>query len=237
MSHELPSFLIDDGELLQHVGRVVYRGSPLYYGRSRTNRYDDPTRAYGVLYLGRDLPTALMESVFHKHQWLADKKRSIALKEVQSRMVRAVGVMDDVLLADLTAPVALACFAAAPIARETGLKISMQAIRVAIAGFIVPFMFIFEPTLLMIGAWHEILQSFVTASIGTVCLAAGLFGYLARTALIWERLFLLGAAILLIKPGLVTDLTGAALVLSVLVSQLVIRRNEPRPAQARPVAH
>jgi hypothetical protein len=96
--------LIDAGELLQHVSRVVYRGSPLYYGRSSTNRYDDPAQAYGVLYLGRDLPTALMESVFHKHQWLADTKRSIALKEVQSRMVRAVGVMDDVLLADLTAP-------------------------------------------------------------------------------------------------------------------------------------
>jgi hypothetical protein len=104
MSHELPSFLIDAGELLQPVSRVVYGGSPLCYGRSSTNRYDDPARAYGVLYLGRDLPTALMESVFHKHQWLADTKRSIALKEVQSRMVRAVGVMADVLLADLTAP-------------------------------------------------------------------------------------------------------------------------------------
>ena len=104
MNRELPSFLIDAGELLQHVSRVVYRGSPLYYGRSSTNRYDDPARVYGVLYLGRDLPTALMESVFHKHQWLADKKRSIALKEAQSRMVRAVGVVADVLLADLTAP-------------------------------------------------------------------------------------------------------------------------------------
>lgn len=45
MSHELPSFLIDAGELLQHVSRVVYRGSPLYYGRSSTNRYDDPAGA------------------------------------------------------------------------------------------------------------------------------------------------------------------------------------------------
>ncbi|EQM89485.1 hypothetical protein L683_08245 [Pseudomonas aeruginosa WC55] len=104
MSHELPSFLIDAGELLQHVSRVVYRGSPLYFGRSGTNRYDDPAGTYGVLYLGRDLPTALMESVFHKHKWLEDKKRSIALEEVQARMVRAVGVMADVLLADLTAP-------------------------------------------------------------------------------------------------------------------------------------
>ena len=104
MSVELPSFSIEAGKLLQHVSRVVYRGSPLYYGRSGANRYDDPSQSYGVLYLGNDLPTALMESVFHKHQWIMDTKRSIALKEVQSRLVRAVGVLGDLRLADLTAP-------------------------------------------------------------------------------------------------------------------------------------
>lgn len=104
MSRKLPSFPIAAGELLQHVSRTVYRGESLYFGRDGTNRYDDPARAYGVLYLGRDLPTALMESVFHKHRWLADTRRSIALKEVESRMVRAVGVLDGLHLADLTAP-------------------------------------------------------------------------------------------------------------------------------------
>ncbi|MFC6839245.1 RES family NAD+ phosphorylase [Xanthomonas theicola] len=104
MSRELPSFLIDAGELLQHVSRIAYRGSLLYYGRSSSNGYNGPARAYGVLYLGRDLPTALMESVFHTHQWIVDAKRSIALKEVQSRMVRAAGVLNDLRLADLTAP-------------------------------------------------------------------------------------------------------------------------------------
>jgi hypothetical protein len=103
VSIKLPLLLINVGELLQHVSRIAYRGSPLYYGRDGTNRYDDPARAYGVLYLGRDLSTALMESVFHKHQWLVDTKRSIAVKEVQSRLVRAVGVLDDLRLADLTA--------------------------------------------------------------------------------------------------------------------------------------
>jgi hypothetical protein len=83
---------------------VIYRDKPLYYGRDGTNRYDDPKRNYGVLYLGRDLPTALMESVFHKHQWLTDMKRSITLKEIQSRLVRAVGVLEDLCVADLTAP-------------------------------------------------------------------------------------------------------------------------------------
>jgi TRAP transporter 4TM/12TM fusion protein len=141
------------------------------------------------------------------------------------------------ILSAITPPVALAVYAAAGIAKAPLWEAGWTAVRVGAAGFIVPFMFIFEPTLLMIGAWHEILQSFVTASIGTICLAAGLFGYLARSALVWERLFLLGAAILLIKPGLVTDLIGAGLVLSVLLSQLLIRRNEPRPVQTRPVAH
>lgn len=104
MTITLPSFTIATGELLQHVSRVEYRDEPLYYGCNGTNRYDDPECSYGVLYLGRNLSTALMESVFHKHQWLKATKRSIALKEVQNRMVRAVGVLGDLHLADLTAP-------------------------------------------------------------------------------------------------------------------------------------
>jgi hypothetical protein len=103
MGIELPTLRIDSRELLQHVSRVAYRGTPLYYGHDGTNRYDDPAKNYGVLYLGRDLPTALMESVFHKHQWDQDTKRSITLTEVQSRLVRAVGVVDALQLADLTA--------------------------------------------------------------------------------------------------------------------------------------
>ena len=92
------------GELLQHVSRVAYRGQALHYGRDRTNRYDSPDRRYGVLYLGLTLNTALMESVFHKHHWDRTAKRSIALAEVRSRLVRAVGVLDELKLADLTAP-------------------------------------------------------------------------------------------------------------------------------------
>ena len=99
----LPTHRIVTGELLQHVSRVAYRATPLYFGRDGTNRYDAPARDYGVLYLGRDLPTALMESVFHKHQWDRDTKRSIALAEIDSRLVRAVGVVSDLLLADITA--------------------------------------------------------------------------------------------------------------------------------------
>ena len=110
MGIELPPLRIDPCELLQHVSRVAYRGEPLYYGRDGMNRYDDPATRYGVLYLGRDLPTALMESVFHKHQWDQDAKRSIALAEIQSRLVRAVGVVNALQLADLTAEGVMASY-------------------------------------------------------------------------------------------------------------------------------
>lgn len=56
-----------------------------------------------MLYLGRDLSTALMESVLHKHQWDQDTKRPVALAEVRNRLMRAVGVIDNLQLADLTA--------------------------------------------------------------------------------------------------------------------------------------
>jgi len=137
------------------------------------------------------------------------------------------------ILSAITPPVALAVYAAAGLAKANLWDSGLTAVRVGAAGFVVPFMFIFEPSLLMIGDWTAILQSFVTATIGTVCLAAGLFGYLAAAARMWERVFLVGAAVLLIKPGLVTDVAGAALLISVLTSQIARRRTESesvRPA-------
>ena len=137
------------------------------------------------------------------------------------------------ILSAITPPVALAVYAAAGLAKANLWESGLTAVRVGAAGFIVPFMFIFEPSLLMIGEWTAILQSFTTAAIGTVCLAAGLFGYLMGPARIWERVFLVGAAVLLIKPGLVTDLTGAALLISALAGQFLRRRantESPRPA-------
>ena len=141
------------------------------------------------------------------------------------------------ILSAITPPVALAVYAAAGIAKAPLWEAGWTAVRVGAAGFIVPFMFIFEPSLLMIGAWQDILPAFITATIGTIALAAGMFGYLFRIARWWERLFLLAAAVLLIKPGLTTDLIGAGLLLVVGFNQLVIRRGEPEPVRQAPVAH
>jgi TRAP transporter 4TM/12TM fusion protein len=128
------------------------------------------------------------------------------------------------ILSAITPPVALAVYAAAGIAHANLWQAGWTAMRVGAAGFIVPFMFVFEPSLLMIGAWHDILQASVTAIIGTICLAGGLFGYFLRETRMWERAALVAAAVLLIKPGLVTDLIGAALLALVVVVQLASRR-------------
>ena len=91
--------------------------------------------------------------------------------------------------------------------------------RVAAPAYIVPFMFVYEPSLLWIGPWTTILTSTVSACIGVVALAAGLQGYLVREARLWERAALLAAALLLIKPGLYTDALGLVLLGAVYFAQ------------------
>jgi hypothetical protein len=118
---DVPARIIPTGELLQHVSRAAYRGSPLYFGRSGAHRYDDPARLYGTLYTGFDLATALMESVFHQHRWSHRAKRVVTRTEVFSHMVRAIGVHEPLSLADLTAPGVMAS--------QLGLNLSQLAGR------------------------------------------------------------------------------------------------------------
>ena len=135
------------------------------------------------------------------------------------------------ILSAITPPVALAVYAAAGLAKANLWESGWAAMRVGAAGYIVPFMFIFEPSLLMIGEWQGILTAVTTASIGVICLAGGLFGYFWRATRIWERVFLLAAAVLLIKPGLSTDLTGFIVLGLVLINQIVLNPAKASPAQ------
>jgi TRAP transporter 4TM/12TM fusion protein len=128
------------------------------------------------------------------------------------------------ILSAITPPVALAVYAAAGLAKANLWDAGWAAVRVGAAGFIVPFMFIFSPELLMIGSWTEILPAALTASIGVICLAAGLHGHFVRNTYLWERVALVAAAILLIKPGFVTDITGGGLLAAVLASQILFGR-------------
>jgi TRAP-type uncharacterized transport system fused permease subunit len=96
-------------------------------------------------------------------------------------------------------------------------------------------MFVYEPALLMIGDWPTIARSSVTASIGIILFAGGLHGYFITAASPWQRGFLLVAGLLLIDPGLVTDIIGAVLALAVVTVQVLSRREASAGASKAPV--
>jgi TRAP transporter 4TM/12TM fusion protein len=116
------------------------------------------------------------------------------------------------ILADLTPPVALACFAAAPIAKETGFKISLWAVRIALAGFVIPFMAVYNPALMLQG---DNLWMTAYMLIKTI-LAVGLWGmastgYLQQKMPLWERVLAFAAGALLVVALPLTDEAGFAL--------------------------
>lgn len=134
------------------------------------------------------------------------------------------------ILSAITPPVALAVFAAAGLAKADMWESGFAAMRAAAPAYIVPFMFVFEPSLMLItpegSAWYEMLWPIATAVIGVIALAGSLFGWLIRSANMIERVMLFIAALSLIKPGLITDAIGFGLLGLVVVMQLVANRKE-----------
>jgi TRAP-type uncharacterized transport system fused permease subunit len=101
--------------------------------------------------------------------------------------------------------------------------------RAAAPAYIVPFMFVYEPRLLLIvndwsSSWAFVVWAVISASIGVICLAASLFGWLVTLASVWQRVLLFIAALCLIKPGLLTDAIGLVLLAVVLGAQVFARR-------------
>jgi TRAP transporter 4TM/12TM fusion protein len=129
----------------------------------------------------------------------------------------------------ITPPVALAAYAAAAVAEADFWKTGLQAARLGIVGYIVPFMFVFQPPLLLQGTIGEIVVSTSTAIIGAIALAGAMSGYLLGRAQWWERLFLAAAALTLIYPGWATDLAGLALLAVPVARMAVFRRSQPLP--------
>jgi len=128
------------------------------------------------------------------------------------------------ILSAITPPVAMAVYAANGISRAGLWDSGLAALKLGATGYIVPFMFVYGPSLLLMGEWSTIVMTAVSSVTGVVCLAAGLSGYLLAVAVWWQRLLLVAAALVLIKPGVATDAVGLGLVVVVLGSQLLIRR-------------
>jgi TRAP transporter 4TM/12TM fusion protein len=130
------------------------------------------------------------------------------------------------ILSAITPPVAMAVYAANGISRAGLWESGLTALKLGATGYIIPFMFVFGPSLLLIGEWPRIAITVVTATTGVICLAAGLTGYLLAPAPLWQRIVLVAAAVTLIKPGLVTDLVGAGLLAAILIVQVLLRTGD-----------
>jgi TRAP transporter 4TM/12TM fusion protein len=131
------------------------------------------------------------------------------------------------ILADLTPPTAISTYATASIAGADVWRTQWLAMMLALSGFIIPFSFAYDPALLLVQASvpHIVLRT-AAATLGIVMLGAGLIGYFRAPARTMERVLLLGGAVLLIFPGLVTDVLGVACFAFVWAAQ---RRRRPAP--------
>lgn len=120
------------------------------------------------------------------------------------------------IISNVTPPVAMASYAAAGIAQCNPSKCGFAAFKLAISGFILPFMFVFNPILLNQGAWYEVLYAVITAIAGIYCLSCVTENFFVKWNIqIYQRAMLAGAALCLIQPGIMTDLMGAILVSAV----------------------
>jgi len=129
------------------------------------------------------------------------------------------------VLSAITPPVALAVFAAAGIAKADLWKSGLAAVKVGAAGFVVPFMFVYEPALLMIhDSWLWIIWRFLFAFVGIALLAGGLHGYFLGRANFWQRALLVGAGLALVVPNIWADIFGFAAATIVLGAQWFERK-------------
>lgn len=129
------------------------------------------------------------------------------------------------IIADVTPPVALAAYAGAGISGGNALKTGVNASKLAIAAFIIPYIFVLSPVILMVeGMPLDLISATVTALIGMVSLSSALIGFLADKCNLLERLLLVAGGLLMIQPGIVTDVIGIVIFVAILLLQMKRRQ-------------
>lgn len=124
------------------------------------------------------------------------------------------------IIADITPPVALAAMAGAAIAKADPLKSGLKASKLAIAAFVVPYIFVYSPQMLMLNAqWYDIIIIAVTAMVGIFGLGMGVQGFYETKLNVLERLVAASGGLLMIIPGLLTDSIGLVLIAVIVVLQ------------------
>lgn len=131
------------------------------------------------------------------------------------------------IIADITPPVALAAFAASGISGGDPIKTGVVSAKLAIAAFIIPYMFVFNPAMLMMGAsLPEILWVVATAIIGMIAIGAGMIGYWYRKCNWIERILTVATGLLLIYPETISDIIGLVMFIGLFIIQWLSRNKE-----------
>lgn len=125
------------------------------------------------------------------------------------------------IVADITPPVALAAYAGSAIAKSDPFKTGVTATRLAITAFIVPYIFAFNPEMLLIDTTAiEVVRIAITSLIGIFGVAAGMEGFMFTNMKMWERALIIVGGLMLIDPNLLTDLAGVAIIGMMVLSQI-----------------
>ena len=130
------------------------------------------------------------------------------------------------IVADITPPVALAAYAGSAIAKSNPLKTGVTATKLAIGAFIIPYIFVYNPSLLLIGnpAWYQVIFMFITSIIGMFGIASALEGHIFGKLQIPLRIICACAGLLLIIPETITDIIGFVLIAGVVVLNYLLTK-------------
>ncbi len=128
------------------------------------------------------------------------------------------------IIADVTPPVALAAMAGAAIAKSDPLKTGIKATKLSIGAFIIPYMFIFNPDILMINTTiADVIPILITSLIGMFGVSAGLEGYAFRKCKVYERILFIIAGLLSIYPEFYSDIIGIAIIAILVIIQIATK--------------
>ena len=137
------------------------------------------------------------------------------------------------IVADITPPVALAAYAGSAIAKAPPMKTAWNATRLAIAAFIIPYIFAYNNALIFVGndvKFLSVASIVISATLGMASIASGLRGYLIRDMKAISRVALVIGGLLMVIPGTVTDLAGLAVLVVVLVLQRIENKKDKAAA-------
>ena len=133
------------------------------------------------------------------------------------------------IVADITPPVALAAYAGSAIAKSDPMKTGVNATRLAIAAFIVPYIFAMDPTMMFVGIehWYQVVLICITSVMGIYGVASGLAGF-TFTGMAWyTRILAVGGGLLLLAPSTWTDIAGLVIVVGVIAFQYLLSKKKP----------